>query len=51
MAPYGNEIPHLQSIHGPDLFQEYMDLLGDTRFRALRIHCLGLEELIRMALG
>ena len=48
MAPYANEIPHLQSIHGPDLFQEYMDLLGDTRFRALRIHCLGLEQLIRM---
>ncbi|CAK9065389.1 unnamed protein product [Durusdinium trenchii] len=48
MAPYANEIPHLQSIHGPDLFQEYMDLLGDTRFRTLRVHCLGLEELIRM---
>ena len=48
MAPYANEIPHLQPIHGPDLFQEYMDLLGDTRFRTLRVHCLGLEELIRM---
>ena len=48
MAPYANEIPHLQPIHGPDLFQEYMDLLGDTRFRTLRIHCLGLEQLIRM---
>ena len=48
LSPHANDIPHLRSLQGDDLLQEYMDLLGDTRFRTLRIHCLGLEELQRM---
>ena len=48
LSPHANDIPHLRSLQGGDLLQEYMDLLGDTRFRTLRIHCLGLEELQRL---
>ena len=47
ITPFANDIPRLRPIQGPDTFQEYLDLLGDTRFRTLRIHCLGLKELQR----
>ena len=30
---------------GKDQEREWIDLLGDTRFRTLRIHCLALENL------
>ena len=35
----------MASVMGKDQEREWIDLLGDTRFRTLRIHCLALENL------
>ena len=33
LAPYADHIPYMQSIDGDNKMEEYIDLLGDTRFR------------------
>ena len=38
----------MRVLQGDNIMQEYLDLLGDTRFRTLRIHCLGLESIQRL---
>ena len=45
LAPYADKIPYMQTIEGDNVMEEYIDLLGDTRFRTLRIRCLALESL------
>ena len=46
-APFADKIPNMASVMGPNQEREWLDLLGDTRFRTLRIriHCLALENL------
>ena len=48
LAPHAKDIPHMRVLQGDNIMQEYLDLLGDTRFRTLRIHCLGLESIQRL---
>lgn len=48
LEPYANEVPYMRAIGTGNLNQEYLDLLGDTRFRTLRIHCLCLENLRKL---
>lgn len=38
----------MRALQREDIMQEYLDLLGDTRFRTLRIHCLCLESIKRI---
>ena len=45
LAPYADHIPYMQSIDGDNKMEEYIDLLGDTRFRTPRVRCLALENL------
>ena len=45
LAPYADHIPYMQSIDGDNEMEEYIDLLGDTRFRTPRVRCLALENL------
>ena len=45
LAPFVDKIPNMASIMSPHQEREWLDLLGDTRFRTLRIHCLALETL------
>ena len=45
LAPFADKIPNMASVMGKDQEREWIDLLGDTRFRTLRIHCLALENL------
>eukprot|EP00435_Cladocopium_sp_Y103_P060109 s690_g21.t2 len=45
LAPFADKIPHMAKVMGPNQEREWLDLLGDTRFRTLRIHCLALENL------
>jgi hypothetical protein len=40
LLPFAKDIPHMRAVNGENVHQEYLDLLGDTRFRTLRIHCL-----------
>ena len=39
-APFAEHIAHMQDILGEDFRKEALDLLGDSRFRTLRQHCL-----------
>ena len=48
LAPYADQIPYMPTIEGDNVMEEYIDLLGDTRFRTLRIRCLALESLQKM---
>lgn len=45
LAPFADKIPNMSSVMSPNQEREWLDLLGDTRFRTLRIHCLALENL------
>ena len=45
LAPFADKIPNMASVMSPHQEREWLDLLGDTRFRTLRIHCLALENL------
>ena len=36
-------------MHMPNPVQEYMDLFGDARFRTVRLHCLRLESILKLA--
>ena len=47
LAPFADKIPNMASVMGKDQEREWIDLLGDTRFRTLRIHCLALETICR----
>lgn len=38
LLPFAKDIPYLNAVNGENVHQEYLDLLGDTRFRTLRIH-------------
>ena len=38
----------LNAVNGDNVHQEYLDLLGDTRFRTLRIHCLCFENIQKL---
>ena len=44
LLPFAKDIPHLRAVNGENVHQEYLDLLGDTRFRTLRIHMPLLRE-------
>ena len=48
LLPFAKDIPHLRAVHGENVHQEYLDLLGDTRFRTLRIHCLCFENIQKL---
>ena len=45
LDPFADKIPNMATVMGPNQEREWIDLLGDTRFRTLRIHCLALENL------
>eukprot|EP00435_Cladocopium_sp_Y103_P020490 s1944_g5.t1 len=45
LAPFADKIPHMAKVMGPNQEREWLELLGETRFRTLRIHCLALENL------
>ena len=38
LAPFADKIPNMASVMGKDQEREWIVLLGDTRFRTLRIH-------------
>ena len=38
----------MKAVQGENTHQEYLDLLGDTRFRTLRIHCLCFENIQKL---
>ena len=40
LAPFADKIPAMAAVKGANSEREYIDLLGDTRFRTLRIYCL-----------
>ena len=44
-APFAEHIAYMQDILGEDFRKEALDLLGDSRFRTLRQHCLVYESL------
>ena len=44
-APFAERIAYMQDILGEDFRKEALDLLGDSRFRTLRQHCLVYESL------
>ena len=44
-SPFAEHIPHMQPLLGPNFRTEIFDLLGDTRFRTIRQHCLAYESL------
>ena len=44
-APFAKHIAYMQDILGEDFRKEALDLLGDSRFRTLRQHCLVYESL------
>ena len=44
-APFAEHIAYMQEILGEDFRKEALDLLGDSRFRTLRQHCLVYESL------
>ncbi|CAE7347611.1 hypothetical protein AK812_SmicGene43291 [Symbiodinium microadriaticum] len=53
--PIANQVPHMAAMMPPgttvvsvELKGEFMDLLGDARFRTIRIRCLSYEELRRL---
>ena len=48
LLPFAKDIPYLHAVHGDHVHQEYLDLLGDTRFRTLRIHCLCFESIQKL---
>ena len=48
LLPFAKDIPYLNAVHGDNVHQEYLDLLGDTRFRTLRIHCLCFESIQKL---
>ena len=48
LLPFAKDIPYLHAVHGDNVHQEYLDLLGDTRFRTLRIHCLCFESIQKL---
>ena len=48
LLPFAKDIPYLHAVNGENVHQEYLDLLGDTRFRALRIHCLCFENIQKL---
>lgn len=48
LAPFAQKIPSMAAVRGPNQDREFLDLLGDTRFRTLRIYCLGLENLHKL---
>eukprot|EP00435_Cladocopium_sp_Y103_P021864 s134_g5.t1 len=48
LAPHAHAIPFMQAVGDANQDQEFLDLLGDTRFRTVRIHCLCLEGLQRL---
>ena len=48
LAPFADKIPAMAAVKGANSEREYIDLLGDTRFRTLRIYCLGLENLHKL---
>ena len=43
-APFAEHIAYMQDILGEDFRKEALDLLGDSRFRTLRQHCLVYES-------
>ena len=48
LAPFAKEVPYMRAVQGDNTHQEYLDLLGDTRYRTLRIHCLCFESIQRL---
>ena len=53
--PVANQVPHMAAMMPPgatvvtvELKGEFMDLLGDARFRTIRMRCLSYEELRRL---
>ena len=48
LLPFAKDIPYLNAVNGENVHQEYLDLLGDTRFRTLRIHCLCFENIQKL---
>ena len=44
-APYAEHLPHVAPLVGPNFRTELGHLLGDTRFRTIRQHCLAHEGL------
>ena len=48
LLPFAKDIPYLHAVNGENVHQEYLDLLGDTRFRTLRIHCLCFENIQKL---
>ncbi|CAE7523103.1 Rbm17, partial [Symbiodinium sp. CCMP2456] len=55
LLPVANKIPRMAALMPPgttavslELKGEFMDLLGDARFRTLRMRCLSYEELRRL---
>ena len=48
LLPYAKDIPHMRAVQGNKVQQEYLDLLGDTRFHTLRIHCLCFENIQKL---
>ena len=44
-APYAEHLPHVAPLVGPNFRTELGHLLGDTRFRTIRQHCLAYEGL------
>ena len=48
LLPFAKDIPYLNAVNGEKVHQEYLDLLGDTRFQTLRIHCLCFENIQKL---
>jgi len=48
ILPFAKDIPYMKAVQGENTHQEYLDLLGDTRFRTLRIHCLCFENIQKL---
>jgi hypothetical protein len=48
LLPFAKDIPYMKAVQGENTHQEYLDLLGDTRFRTLRIHCLCFENIQKL---
>ena len=48
LLPYAKDIPHMRAVQGNKVQQEYLDLLGGTRFHTLRIHCLCFENIQKL---
>jgi len=38
----------MRAVQGENAYQEYLDLLGDTRFRTLRIHCIFFDNIQKL---